>query len=525
MEQLTAAQDAYKKQRLAQLDFINERLKQQGHAAYTFKNVDNAIKEYYLVTVAEQVAASPHRLEGRELRVKVYTECLGPSAGGFDPKDFYFPQPFTVQGVYPLVFQFLREANKVQRDWRKLFKSLHADVSFGKAEGDPVAVSCTLENTHPKFRLLAQKWKVEADSAVGRMVAAVGTGTVRVQPHSWIDAENHIKDKINLDTNAAILIPVETDMTITVVGLTTQLDKNLQKVRKAVAKIEKNNMKRKTETVKLESYEMKLLDQRNFFKDKTKNFKELTIDPNAEKRTILFDGTIVDIRDAVLEMKKLLQTVKCRQLTELSDIQRDLLDSEHTVKAVKASLGEKHVDAVWEKARKEVNIYAFGEEVVKATEKAISRQVCVEMCSISDESTQLLDTPKFKQTLQQLIDECPGRLRIEPKPAEKKIVIAGGFVRNTRKQIEAYLLENTIYSETVRFSSSRQQIIRTEWKDKLTVIQTELQVHMVEISCGENDQAIKVTGNSQGLREARRKLPHHPPDTARTKPVSAVQKL
>ncbi|KAL8604448.1 hypothetical protein ACOMHN_042277 [Nucella lapillus] len=50
MEQLTAAQDAYEKQRLAQLDFINERLKQQGHAAYTFKNVDNAIKEYYLVT-------------------------------------------------------------------------------------------------------------------------------------------------------------------------------------------------------------------------------------------------------------------------------------------------------------------------------------------------------------------------------------------------------------------------------------------------------------------------------------------
>ncbi|KAL8624654.1 hypothetical protein ACOMHN_045189 [Nucella lapillus] len=50
MEQLTAPQDAYEKQRLAQLDFINERLKQQGHAAYTFKNVDNAIKEYYLVT-------------------------------------------------------------------------------------------------------------------------------------------------------------------------------------------------------------------------------------------------------------------------------------------------------------------------------------------------------------------------------------------------------------------------------------------------------------------------------------------
>eukprot|EP00745_Piridium_sociabile_P027439 TRINITY_DN441_c0_g2_i6.p3 TRINITY_DN441_c0_g2~~TRINITY_DN441_c0_g2_i6.p3 ORF type:complete len:136 (+),score=12.20 TRINITY_DN441_c0_g2_i6:1137-1544(+) len=50
IEQLAAAQNVYEKQRIEQLDFINERLKQQGHATYTFRNVDDAIKEYYLVT-------------------------------------------------------------------------------------------------------------------------------------------------------------------------------------------------------------------------------------------------------------------------------------------------------------------------------------------------------------------------------------------------------------------------------------------------------------------------------------------
>ena len=50
MERLEAAQDAYERQRIQQLDFINEKLREQGHAAHTFKDVDSAIREYNLVT-------------------------------------------------------------------------------------------------------------------------------------------------------------------------------------------------------------------------------------------------------------------------------------------------------------------------------------------------------------------------------------------------------------------------------------------------------------------------------------------
>ena len=50
MEELASAQDAYERNRVAQLDFINQRLREQSHAAHTFSNVDEAIKEYYVVT-------------------------------------------------------------------------------------------------------------------------------------------------------------------------------------------------------------------------------------------------------------------------------------------------------------------------------------------------------------------------------------------------------------------------------------------------------------------------------------------
>ncbi len=59
MEQLEAAQDTYERQRIQQLDFINEKLREQGHAAHTFKDVDSAIREYNIVTNQTLPFSSP----------------------------------------------------------------------------------------------------------------------------------------------------------------------------------------------------------------------------------------------------------------------------------------------------------------------------------------------------------------------------------------------------------------------------------------------------------------------------------
>ena len=50
MEQLEKAQDLYDRQRIEYLDFINQKLREQNHAAHTFKDVTEAIKEYNYVT-------------------------------------------------------------------------------------------------------------------------------------------------------------------------------------------------------------------------------------------------------------------------------------------------------------------------------------------------------------------------------------------------------------------------------------------------------------------------------------------
>ncbi|GAG97003.1 unnamed protein product, partial [marine sediment metagenome] len=47
MERLQSERDLWNEQRLKHIDFINQKLKEQGHAEKTFKSVDEAMQAYY----------------------------------------------------------------------------------------------------------------------------------------------------------------------------------------------------------------------------------------------------------------------------------------------------------------------------------------------------------------------------------------------------------------------------------------------------------------------------------------------
>ena len=50
IEKLTRARDEWTQKRTERVDFINTELKKEGHASQVFHDVNEAMKEYYLVT-------------------------------------------------------------------------------------------------------------------------------------------------------------------------------------------------------------------------------------------------------------------------------------------------------------------------------------------------------------------------------------------------------------------------------------------------------------------------------------------
>ena len=74
VEQLQAAQVTWSRKRSERLDWINEDLRRQGHAVHTFRDVDEAIRQYNLVS-----GSDAQTLERMEPKPKL--------------SDFYLPSP------------------------------------------------------------------------------------------------------------------------------------------------------------------------------------------------------------------------------------------------------------------------------------------------------------------------------------------------------------------------------------------------------------------------------------------------
>ena len=55
VEQLQAAQSEWSRKRAARLDWINEELRRQGHAVHTFRDVDEAIRQYNLIADSDSM--------------------------------------------------------------------------------------------------------------------------------------------------------------------------------------------------------------------------------------------------------------------------------------------------------------------------------------------------------------------------------------------------------------------------------------------------------------------------------------
>ena len=66
LEKLQHDRDQWNQARLSRIDYINQKLAEQGHAARTFQSVDQAMQEYYMLTSTplppgfEEMPPEPH---------------------------------------------------------------------------------------------------------------------------------------------------------------------------------------------------------------------------------------------------------------------------------------------------------------------------------------------------------------------------------------------------------------------------------------------------------------------------------
>ncbi|XP_076460377.1 protein mono-ADP-ribosyltransferase PARP14-like [Babylonia areolata] len=456
------------------------------------------------------LSKAAHMLDGSDLGVKRYVECLGQSGGSQDPTAFTLPQPVTMDTIDHYKVAFLRQS----KTWQAAFlQQLSQNHGRGKFTGDSLVLECTLTTAVPKARVLAHTWARDVQDNVKNFISMLEVHRQDVMQQLWQEVEKVVSAAGISSPEGATLFTLAEESAFVVVGTKSMakelFDKVSSTVKTAEEMIERRNQEVMETNGKLKSHQLRLLLAMGFHQEAEKRHEGLKVEIQLRKNCIVYHGLLKDVKEAQIEMYEILQPVTEDKMTKLSHMQKKLLESKEVKPHIVQKFKKQSIVAVWEMdAQSQLTVFAFTDKSLVDAIHTINKSVPEHVCELSLESAELLQSNTWNTLVQRLVSTHPGVLMITPDHNTQKVYITSidSIMHPVVEEIEVFLQENSIYSQVVRFSPSRQLFIQQVWHQQLISMQNSLQAHKVQIVMKESGTELYVKGTSKGLVELRKKL-------------------
>ncbi|KAK7492158.1 hypothetical protein BaRGS_00016632, partial [Batillaria attramentaria] len=450
-----------------------------------------------------------HFLDKRQVKVRRYFDCLGPSGGTVDPNQLPIPNPLTLKDVSKHKRVFIQQCPEVSKSFYTHLAQVHAKpVFFDEAMTCECVVTSDVDNP----RLVLKNWASEVRKAVLHFFNEIDVHRVSIPPDVWVDAEEELSGEILSSYPQASLFWSPADSVCVVVGMRAAATKLHVLVSKTVKGLKEEIERRRLKVVetytKLKPYQLRLLEAVSFDKDMVKTYSDLTVEIDTQKEQVVFHGFSRDIRQAQSDMLRHVSTIKCAKLSRLTLTQKKALFTAESTHFIQTELRSENLIAEWEKGKSEdIFVYAFREDVLAQVTQIIEKAVYEEELSdLSPYSLRLLQSAEWMSLVRSLLENHPGALWVSPSPDGRRIYVTGreAAVHQVKDELCHFLQD--LYSEIVRFAPSRQSFVSQFWKRELALLENDLKREKVKISVVNDGRDIAIEGTPEGVNLAKAKL-------------------
>ncbi|KAL8567911.1 hypothetical protein ACOMHN_059033 [Nucella lapillus] len=459
--------------------------------------------------VLDGVLSQEHSLDGRPLKVKRYMECLGQSGGSDDPTAFTMPHPLILDQLDCFKVAFLRQSQTTKSEFLKQLSSSYAD---GRFERDTLIISCTLTPEVAKARIQARTWSVDVQQMVTQFLTLLEVKSHKVMQQLWTEVDQAVRGAGISYPDGATLFPVAEDTTYVVVGMKSMASQLYDQLTAVISAKEEEIERRKqqvTETIsKLETSQLSLLRAVDFHGEAGKRHGGLKVDIQ-KKKCIVFHGLLKDVKEAQVEMYQVLQTMKTSKITNMTDLQIKLLGNKETKQYFINKFKNDNTSAVWEFSNQgEINVFAFDDQSLVHAIHLMNKSVVEHACQLSPESRELLRHQDWQRLVSEMTKGNPGVVIIAPAHDGLQVFVTStdDILQHVVEEVEKFFAENTVYSQTVSFSPSRQKLVHMKWLSKLQGIGKNLCAYKVRIDMPEPGDKVLIQGTRKGLEEVMKHL-------------------
>ena len=442
-----------------------------------------------------------HKLDGAELNVSIYHECLGVGGGVCDPTWFKMPIPLQVKNLDKYKLDFIKMTPKTQEALLKQMDLCHTELIWVEGDDTAVKLKCTLTTEVPHARQLSHTWTANAEKALKDYLNLLEVEKIEVLKDIWDEVTKGIDTK---HSDGAAIFPFKELSLIVVVGY-AKFGKSMAEKVKSVMKNVEEEFERKKQIVceikKVKSLQLRLLLASGFQRQMMEKFPGLTVNIKLQKAEISFQGIVGDVKKAQVEMYELLQNTSRSKLSTLSKGQMQLVDKKGVREHIVKKLKNKSLVGVWETVSTDVIILAFNDSDAVAVAQIIKSSVVENIQPLFPESIILLQSDKWSKLTAGLLENHGELLQIMPAPENRAVAIitTDNIIAAAAEEVSKFFSENTIFEQTVSFPRGIQRFLQQHCDNDIKRIASDLQSMQVQINYSINSKMFTIKATKYGM--------------------------
>ncbi|XP_056001251.1 protein mono-ADP-ribosyltransferase PARP14-like isoform X3 [Ostrea edulis] len=454
---------------------------------------------------AGDVCSRYHCVDGQELEVLLYYECLGASRNSRLQMTFTPPQSFIFDPKDVEKFIFLEKSSKALDKLRSELEPLHASAEIQTGGG--LLLSSSLAFDVPDCRQKSKKWKKKVTKEAESFFSSIVVETLNPLKEVWTEVDG-MKEKFENEAEGSIVILSQADsLEVKVIGWKDSVTVVVDKLRNFIKRANENLEKIKNEITEVfqisKPLNIKILEEVEFCDKSQKEYPRCQIGIDEQSLRVNFTGFPTDVYRAKCAMLELLHRRSRVPVGPFSRYRLEFLESPKIRGYLAEKMKEKCLKGLYE-IRKDwyIEVNAESDEQAVKTAQFIKGFVVETPRKVTKVDKPLLMSDKFRSEMKKIQGEYNDLVKVIPD-AENLIIttlMVTEVERNVLELIDNFLAKNIMVGESLCIPAAMIRYIKLFCMDDLKYIESRLgdQFH-AQIVC--TPSAVCVTAVETGLLE------------------------
>ncbi|KAL3864673.1 hypothetical protein ACJMK2_006335 [Sinanodonta woodiana] len=473
-------------------------------------------EEYCLVffedhIICDRVLQRKHKIDGSDIHISMYYECLGRTSEDDTIPCFKPPKPVKLEGLDFAKMQFLKKSEPNRTALEKQLQDCFTQIQWPQTESDCTILTCTLTSDVPDCKKKALTWAKQAEQNLHDFLKVISIHEHKVFKEIFETVLQNLQNLTIANPDGVALFVKNAEFCIQVVGhkaVVTVVVKDIDEtIKKAESDFDRKKKQTKESLTNLKHHQLKLLLAQKYPSQMDQQYMGLKVKINLNKNEIVFEGLMEDIRTAQVAMYEAVHNAAVSQLKNLPEGRLFLYKSKEVKDYIVAKLKSKKLVGVWDVEGSGLNIYANSDEAVVESTHIINESVKEHQKDLEPPQRSVVQSQQWKDKMKDLEKQYQGKLNVVLSQDCSRLCLyfTDDILGIIMEEVTDFLSRNTVLEKLVTCSSGIVQLIERKNKTVLDKISKDLAHYYVQIN-SQPKGGFLIRGNQDGISQAAYKL-------------------